>query len=138
MLAFKQVRLSPQQKVKKRLSRVVCFSFSSLDLKFPRSLMPPPLSDVRSKKTLSRTGGVLQQFQNNKKTIFHPTALLLLSPKLRSPSLHLLGSINILLLLLKTSSSDLLRLCPTVAVERKRRKGIIFHFIFSLLLISDQ
>lgn len=98
MLAFKQVRLSPQQKVKKRLSRVVCFSFSSLDLKFPRSLMPPPLSDVRSKKTLSRTGGVLQQFQNNKKTIFHPTALLLLSPKLRSPSLHLLGSINILLL----------------------------------------
>ena len=98
MLAFKQVKLSPQQKVKKRLSRVVCFCFSSLDLKFPRSLMPPPLSDVRSKKTLSRTGGVLQQFQNNKKTIFHPTALLLLSPKLRSPSLHLLGSINILLL----------------------------------------
>ena len=98
MLAFKQVRLSPQQKVKKRLSRALCFSVSSLDLKFPRSLMPPPLSDVRSKKTLSRTGGVLQQFQNNKKTIFHPTALLLLSPKLRSPSLHLLGSINILLL----------------------------------------
>ena len=99
MLAFKQVRLSPQQKVKKRLSRVVCFSFSSLDLKFPRSLMPPPLSDVRSKMSLARTGGVLQQLQNNrKKTIFHPTALLLLSPKLRSPSLHLLGSINILLL----------------------------------------
>merc|ERR1712233_144329 len=111
MLFFKQVRLSPQQKVKKRLSRGVCSSaFSAFNFKLSRSLLPSPFLYVTP---LARTG-----------------VLKTPSPRLRSPSLHLLGSISILilLLLLNTSASDLLSPTTTVGRNCKRRRIVLFIF----------
>ena len=49
MLDFKQVRLSPQQNVKKMLSRDVFSSASSFNFKLSRSLLLSLLLDVTSK-----------------------------------------------------------------------------------------
>merc|ERR1712233_85522 len=118
MLFFKQVRLSPQQKVKKRLSRGVCSSaFSAFNFKLSRSLLPSPFLYVTP---LARTG-----------------VLKTPSPRLRSPSLHLLGSISILLLLLNRSASDLLS--PTTTVGRNCKRSRIVLFIFApFFLVSTK